>query len=80
MEIQKGVYGISQSGTISNDKMKLHMDKFGYDTAPITPILWWNQTCPLQSSLVVDDFGVKYYRQADITHLLYAPKTIYKIS
>ena len=35
---------------------------------------------PLQFSLVVDDFGVKYEHQYDITHLLDALKTIYKIS
>ena len=34
----------------------------------------------LQFSLVVDDFGIKYDRQEDITHLLDALNTIYKIS
>ena len=29
-EIQKGMYGLPQSGKISNDKLKLHLDKFGY--------------------------------------------------
>ena len=28
----------------------------------------------------MDDFGIKYERQEDITHLLDALKTIYKIS
>ena len=35
---------------------------------------------PLQFSLVVDDFGIKYECQEDITHLLDALKTIYPIS
>ena len=35
---------------------------------------------PLQFSMVVDGFGIKYERQEDITHLLYSLKTIYKIS
>ena len=35
---------------------------------------------PPSISLVVDDFGIKYERQEDITHLLDALKTIYKIS
>ena len=30
--------------------------------------------------LVVDDFGIKYEHQEEITHLLDALKTIYKIS
>ena len=80
MEIQKGMYGLPQAGNIANDKLKLHLAKFGYEPAPITPGLWRHQTCPLQFSLVVDDFGIKYERQEDITHLLDALKTIYNIS
>ena len=80
MEIQKGMYGLSQAGKTANDKMKLHLAKIGYETAPIMPGLWRHQTQTLQFSLVVDDFGVKYERQADITHILDALKTIYNIS
>ena len=54
----------------SNDKLKLHISKFGYKPAPITPCLRRYQTHPLQCSIVVDDFGIKYERQEDITHIL----------
>ena len=57
-------------GKISNDKLKLHLSKFGYEPAPITPGMWRHQSRPIIISLVVDDFGVKYKRQSDITHLL----------
>ena len=80
MEIQKGMYGLPQAGKIANDKLKLHLAKFGYEPAPITPGLWRHQTRPLQFSMVVDDFGIKYERQEDITHILDILKTIYKIS
>ena len=80
MEIQKGVYGIPQACKLSNDKLKLHLAKFGYEPAPITPGLWMHQKFPLQFLLVVDDFGVKYEHQADMTHLLDALKIIYNIS
>ena len=80
MDIQKGMYGLTQAGEIANDKLKLNLAKFGYEPAPITPGLWRHQTRPLQFSLLVDDFGIKYERQEDITHLLDALKTIYKIS
>ena len=80
MEIQKGIYGLTQAGKNANDKLKLHLAKFGYKPAPITPGLWRHQTPPLQFSLVVYDFGIKYERQEDITHLLDALKAIYKIS
>ena len=80
MEIEKGMYGLPQAGKFSNDKLKLHLAKFVYEPAPITPGLWMHQNLRLQVSLVVDDFGIKYERQEDITHLLDALKTIYKIS
>ena len=74
------MYGLPQAGKIANDKLKLHLAKFGYEPAPITLGLWRHQTRPLQFSLVVDDFGIKYERKEDITHLLDALNTIYKIS
>ena len=74
------MYRPPQSGKIANDKLKLHVYKFWYEQSPITPGLWWHQTRPLQFSLVVDDFGMKYERQEDITHLLNALKIIHKIS
>ena len=36
-EIPKGMYGLPQSVNIANDKLKQHITKFGYDTAPATP-------------------------------------------
>ena len=79
MEIQKSMYGIPQAGNFSNDKLKLHLEKFGYGQTPVTPSLWRHQIHPLQFSLVVDDFGIKYERQEYITHLIDALKTIYNI-
>ena len=80
MHIPKGVYWLTKVGKIANNKLKLHLAKLGYEPAPIMSGLWRHQTRPLQFSMVVDDFGVKYERQADIIHLLDALKTIYKIS
>ena len=74
------MYGIPQAGKIANDKLKLHLSKFGYDPEPIAPCLWWHQSRPLKFSLELDDFGIKYERREDIKHLLNALKTIYKIS
>ena len=62
MKIQKGMYGLPQAGKIANVKLKLHMAKFGYKPAPITPGIWLHQTRPLRFSLVVDDFGIKNER------------------
>ena len=70
------MYGLPQAGKIANDKLKLHLSKFGYKPAPKIPDLWLHQNRPLQFSLVLDDFGIKYERQEDITHLLDAIKKI----
>ena len=80
MEIQIGMYGLPQAGKTANDKLKLLLTKFGNEPAPITPGLWRHKIPPLQFSLVVDDFGIKYERQEEITHLFNALKTIYEIS
>ena len=73
------MYGLTQAVKIANDKLKLHLAKFGYRTAPIILGLWRHQTHPLQFSLVVDNFGVKYEHQEDITHLLDALKKLQDI-
>ena len=46
MEIKKDMYWIPQAGKIANDKIKLHLSKFGYEPAPITPGIWRHQNCP----------------------------------
>ena len=74
------MYGLPQAVKNANDKLKLQLAKFGYVTAPITQGLWRHQTRSLQFLLVMDDFGDKYELQEEITHLLDALKTIYKIS
>ena len=74
------MYVIPQGGKISNGKLNLNLSKFGYEPAPITPGFCRHQTYPLQLSLLLDEFGVKYERQAGIIHILDTLKTIYKIS
>ena len=74
------MYRPPQAGKIANNKLKLHLAKFRYEPATITPGLCRHQTRPVQFSLVVDDFGIKYERQEEITNLLDALQTIYKIS
>ena len=47
MEIQRIMFGLSQAGKISNDKLKQHLAKFVYETAPSNPGLWQHQIYPL---------------------------------
>ena len=73
------MYGLPLSGDIANDKLNLYLSKFGYKPSPITPGLCRNQTCSLQFSMVVDEFGIKCEQQEDIIHLLDSLKKNYKI-
>ena len=79
MDIQKWMYRLPQSIEVANDKLKINMAKFGYYPEPISLGLWRHRKSPLQFSLVLDDFGVKYEHQEEITHLLDALKSIYKM-
>ena len=47
---------------------------------PHTPGLWKHVSRPIASTLVVDDFGVKYVRKNNADHLIAPLKGKYKIS
>ena len=44
------------------------------------PGLWKHKTRPIQFILVVDDFGIKYLKQADLDHLITALKKHYDVT
>ena len=80
IEIQKGMPGLKQAGRIANDRLTLHLAKFGYSPVARTPSLWQHATLPIMFSLVVDDFGVKYTGDTSAQHLIHALRQLYKIS
>ncbi len=45
------------------------MNAKGYFQSQYTPGLWLHKTRPIQFTLCVDDFGVKYTRKEDKQHL-----------
>ena len=79
MEIRKGVPGLKHAGRISNNRLQLHLAKFGYAPVSRTPSLWKHAT-KKQFSLVVDDFGVKYVGKENSNHLIQALSNLYTIS
>ena len=40
LEIRKGMPVLKQAGRIANDRLKAHLDQFGFAPVPITPSLW----------------------------------------
>jgi hypothetical protein len=76
IKIRKGMYGLPQAGIIANNKLRKHWARFGYILTESTPGLWKHKTCPVQFSLVVNDFGVKYGGKDNAMHLIDAIKSL----
>ena len=69
-EIQKRMYGLPQAGIIAQQLLEKCLKAHGYHQSTITPGLWKHDTRPISSSLIVDDFGVKYVGEENAQHLL----------
>ena len=72
--------GLKQAGRIANDRLKIHLAKFGYSPVAQTPSLWKHATKDICLSLVVDDFGVKHVGKDTADHLIQVLNNLYTIS
>ena len=70
IEIRRRIYGLPQSGRLANNYLRNKIAPHGYFEVKHTPGLWTHITRPIQFTLAVDDFGVKYTRRKDAEHLL----------
>ena len=70
IEIRRSIYGLPQSGKLANEDLRNKISPHGYYEVKHTPGLWKHISRPIQFTLVVDDFGVKYTRRKDAEHLL----------
>ena len=80
LEIRKVIPGLKQAGHIAKDRLKSHLAHFVFAPVTRTPVLCKYTTKPTSSSLVVDDFGVKYTGKENSEHLIQSPKKLYTIS
>jgi hypothetical protein len=67
VEIRKAIYGLPQAGILSNLLLRKRLAPAVYYEVAHTPGLWRHVTRPIQFSLVVDDFGVKYDNMPSIS-------------
>ncbi len=79
-EIQKGMYGLLQAGIIAQELLADRLKQHGYTQSKTTPGLWSHKMRPIQFSLVVDDFGVKYVGKENALPLLNTIQKYYKCS
>jgi hypothetical protein len=57
---RRGMYGLPQAGLLANEHLEKCLNKHGYQQSKLVPGLWKHNTRPIQVTLVVDDFGIKY--------------------
>ena len=69
--------GLKQAGCIAKDRLKAHLNHFGFTPMPRTLALWKHDTKPILLSLVVEEFGVKYIRKENADHLIQALQKLY---
>ena len=72
LEYRRSIYGLPQSGKLANDYLKEKLRPAGYYEVPHTPGLWKHISRPIEFTLVVDDFGVKYVGREHANHLIKA--------
>jgi hypothetical protein len=80
IEAQKGIYGLSQAVILANKLLARRLVINGYHQTKFTPGLWRHVTRPIQCTLVVDDFGVKYMVKEHAQHMTDALETDYTVS
>ncbi len=74
------MYGLPQAGSLGHDLLEKRLNEAGYHQSPIVPGLWKHNTRPIQFTLVVDDFGVKYTSLDNENHLIDILKKHYDVS
>ena len=78
IQANRGMYGLPQSGLLANELLGLN--KRGYHQSKLVPGLWSHKGRPIQFTLVVDDFGVKYVGKEHALYLKQTLKENYKVT
>jgi hypothetical protein len=80
VEIHKSIYGLPQSGRLSQDRLIKHLAEHDYIQCPNTPALFRHRHQNFAFTLVVDDFGLKYSNEADLNMFLAVLRQQYVIT
>jgi hypothetical protein len=71
--VLRSMYGLSQSGLLSNKLLEKQLNAHGYFQSKLVPGLWTHEWQPIQFTLVVDDFGVSTWEKSMLT--IYNPSS-----
>jgi hypothetical protein len=80
LEIRKGTYRLKQARLLANQLLQQRLATYGYYPARHTPGLCLHKTRPIEFTLVVDDFAVKYVGKDNPHNLRNALLRSYKIT
>eukprot|EP00956_Cyclotella_meneghiniana_P038365 scaffold152976_cov64-Cyclotella_meneghiniana.AAC.2 len=80
VEIRRGMYGLPQAGLLAQELLEQRLNKHGYFQSTRTPGLWTHKWRPVQFTLVVDYFGIKYVGKENLQHLTAILREHYEIS
>ena len=73
------MYGLKQAARLAYDLLCKCLAEDGYTPSLISPNIWNHHTRPTKIRLCVYDFGIKYYNNNDIHHLLNTLKKQYTV-
>ena len=80
VRINKGMYGLPQTGRLAYIELIKFLSKHGYVHAGLAAGLFKHVTRPMTFTLFVDDFGVKYNSREDAIHLIQTLEKKHKIT
>ena len=69
IQANRGMCGLPQAGLLANELLEKRLNKRGYGQSKLVPGFWTHDWRPVQFTLFVDDFGVKYVGEENATHL-----------
>ncbi len=77
---KRGMYGLPQAGLLANELLKKLLNKHGYQKSKLVPGLWKHNIRPIQFTLIVDHFSIKYVGKEHAQHLKNALKEHCKLT
>jgi hypothetical protein len=80
MRAKHGMYGLPQAGLLANKLFKKILNKHGYWQSKLVPGLRKHDTRPIQFTMVVDIFGMKYVGKEHAQHHKNALEEHYKLT
>ena len=68
--MRSAIYGLPNAGRLANLRLKEKLKPRGFYEVAYTPGLWKHKRRPIQFSLIVGDFGVKYAGKEHMDYLI----------